>query len=86
MPRLADFARQLGAAQARWAGRVPDLPWLSRHWLDQYLTGRRFPSPLDDVPWGHPAAGAWPEPARPLARQPFGAAASVGVRSPTASA
>jgi hypothetical protein len=35
--RLGAFARQLGAAQARYAGRVPDLPWLSRGWLGQYL-------------------------------------------------
>jgi hypothetical protein len=26
VPRLARFAYELGAAQARWAGRVPDLP------------------------------------------------------------
>jgi hypothetical protein len=37
VPRLARFAYELGAAQARWAGRVPDLPWLSRRWLAQYL-------------------------------------------------
>jgi hypothetical protein len=28
--RLAAFSRQLGAAQARWVGRVPHWPWLSR--------------------------------------------------------
>jgi hypothetical protein len=37
VPRLARFAYELGAAQASWAGRVPDLPWLSRRWLAQYL-------------------------------------------------
>jgi hypothetical protein len=31
--RLARFAYELGAAQARWSGRVPDTPWLSRRWL-----------------------------------------------------
>ncbi|GLY96907.1 phosphotransferase [Actinoplanes sp. NBRC 103695] len=57
--RLAAFARQLGRAQAPFADRVPDLPWLSRHWLAQYLehgpsTSVRL-SP--DEPWTHPL---WP--------------------------
>ncbi|MEV6629858.1 phosphotransferase [Actinoplanes sp. NPDC051470] len=57
--RIAAFARQLGQAQAGWAGRVPAEPWLSRHWLAQYLSA----GPADSVflspasPWRHPL---WP--------------------------
>src|ERR1700734_1140582 len=37
VPRLARFAYELGAAQARWAGRGPDIPWLLGPWLAPYL-------------------------------------------------
>ena len=60
--RLARFAYELGAAQARWAGRVPDTPWLSRRWLAQYLAEgpSRFVR-IGDADWDHPAAAAaWP--------------------------
>lgn len=66
VPRLARFARQLGVAQARWVDRVPDLPWLSRRWLRQYLAegpARRV-TDGDDRNWDHPAAAPWPEWAR----------------------
>jgi Phosphotransferase enzyme family len=57
--RLGEFARQLGAGQARWVDRVPDLPWLSRRWLAQYLAI----GPASAVwisEWNHPVAEAWP--------------------------
>jgi len=60
--RLGRFAHQLGAAQARWVGRVPDEPWLSRGWLGQYLCegpARRL-ADLDDGCWDHPVAAVWP--------------------------
>lgn len=57
---LADFARRLGAAQARWAGRDPGLPWLSRRWLRGYLDAYAAANP-DPVPWEHEAATrVWP--------------------------
>jgi hypothetical protein len=57
--RIAAFARQLGRAQAGWADRVPDLPWLSRHWLAQYLAQGPSTSVWlsPDQPWRHPL---WP--------------------------
>jgi hypothetical protein len=58
--RLAAFAHQLGTGQARWAGRVPAEPWLSRRWLGQYVADRR-PWVPEPVPWGHPAGEVWPE-------------------------
>jgi hypothetical protein len=71
VPRLAVFAHQLGAAQARWAGRVPDLPWLSRRWLAQYL--RNGPSRVvwieGDEHWNHPLAAVWPADVRQRLRQ-----------------
>lgn len=61
VPRLARFAHELGTAQARWAGRVPDTPWLSRGWLEQYLDeGPSHFVRIDDTVWDHPAAGVWP--------------------------
>ena len=61
VPRLARFAYELGAAQARWAGRVPDLPWLSRHWLAQYLTeGPPRLARVADEDWDHPSVAVWP--------------------------
>jgi len=61
VPRLARFAYELGVAQARWAGRVPDLPWLSRGWLAQYLAEGppRF-ARVEDADWDHPSVAAWP--------------------------
>ena len=61
VPRLARFAYELGVAQARWAGRVPDLPWLSRRWLSQYLAeGPPRLTRLDDADWDHPSVVVWP--------------------------
>jgi hypothetical protein len=62
VPRLARFAYELGAGQARWAGRVLDTPWLSRRWLAQYLDAgpSRFVR-VDAADWDHPnVAAAWP--------------------------
>lgn len=62
VPRLARFAYELGAGQARWAGRMPDFPWLSRRWLAQYLDAgpSRFVR-VHPADWDHPAvAAAWP--------------------------
>ena len=70
MPRLARFAYELGAAQARWAGRVPDLPWLSRHWLAQYLTeGPPRLAQVADEDWDHPSVAVWPAELRPRLRR-----------------
>jgi hypothetical protein len=61
VPRLARFARELGAAQARWAGRVPDLPWLSRRWLAQYLAeGPGLMVSIEPADWDHPSVAPWP--------------------------
>nr|WP_275941594.1 phosphotransferase [Planosporangium mesophilum] len=61
VPRLAQFAYRLGAAQAGWVDRVPPLPWLSRRWLAQYLaSGPSRRVSVDDGYWDHPAAEAWP--------------------------
>ena len=68
--RLARFAYELGAAQARWAGRVPDAPWLSRRWLAQYLAegpGRMVT--IDAADWDHPSVAAWPDLLRRRLRQ-----------------
>jgi hypothetical protein len=61
VPRLARFACELGVTQARWAGRVPDLPWLSRRWLEQYLAEGppRF-ARVTDADWDHPSLAVWP--------------------------
>lgn len=72
VPRLAHFARQLGAAQARWVGRVPELPWLSRRWLAQYLDagpGQNVQSDTGDEYWDHPLAAGWPAEVRRRLRQ-----------------
>jgi len=61
VPRLARFAYELGAAQAPWAGHVPDLPWLSRRWLTQYLTeGPPRLTQVADEDWDHPSVAVWP--------------------------
>jgi hypothetical protein len=62
VPELADFVRRLGAGQARWAGRDPGQPWLSRGWLrgylDAYTVAHRDAAA---VPWDHEAAvRTWP--------------------------
>ncbi|MFG1610422.1 phosphotransferase [Actinoplanes sp. NPDC049265] len=68
--RLARFARELGAGQARWAGRVPELPWLSKGWLGQYLTeGPPLSVTIADSDWDHPGITPWPEPVRQRLRQ-----------------
>jgi hypothetical protein len=65
VPRLARFARELGRAQARWAGRVPDLPWLSRRWLAQYVAeAPNWLGPVEPAVWDHPNVAPWPEPLR----------------------
>jgi hypothetical protein len=68
--RLGRFAYELGVAQARWAGRVPDLPWLSRHWLGQYLAEGppRF-ARVDDADWDHPSIAVWPAEVRQRLRR-----------------
>jgi hypothetical protein len=60
---LGDFAHRLGAAQAAWIGRIPDHPWLSRRWLDQYLNRPEILVRWD-VDWSHPLAAIWPAPVR----------------------
>ena len=61
-PRLGRFAYELGVSQARWAGRVPGLPWLSRRWLAQYLAeGPPRVTQVADADWDHPGlAAVWP--------------------------
>lgn len=59
--RIARFAYELGAGQARWAGRVPASEWLSRRWLAQYMAGG--PSRgvyVRDADWDHPRVAVWP--------------------------
>jgi hypothetical protein len=68
--RLARFAYELGAAQARWAGRVPDAPWLSRRWLARYLAEGMAPMvSIDAADWDHPSVAAWPVKVRRRLRQ-----------------
>ncbi|MFJ2633439.1 aminoglycoside phosphotransferase [Streptomyces sp. NPDC087422] len=56
--RLAAFAHGLGFAQARWTGRLPAEPWLSRGWLRQYVESKSLPA---ELPWDLPdAAAVWP--------------------------
>lgn len=70
VPRLARFAYELGAAQARWAGRVPGLPWLSRRWLAQYLAeGPPRVTRVADADWDHPGLAVWPASLRQRLRQ-----------------
>ena len=58
-PELAAFSHALGAAQATWTARLPDLPWLSRRRLRQYVASKPLPARLA---WDHPTAVAvWPE-------------------------
>jgi hypothetical protein len=65
VPRLARFARELGATQARWAGRVPPIGWLSRRWLAQYLAqAPNWVGPVEPAVWDHPNVAPWPEPVR----------------------
>jgi hypothetical protein len=61
VPRIARFAYELGAGQARWAGRVPSSDWLSRCWLAQYLAeGPSLSVDVQDAYWDHPRVAAWP--------------------------
>ncbi|HEY3870230.1 MAG TPA: aminoglycoside phosphotransferase family protein [Actinocrinis sp.] len=62
VPRLARFAYELGAAQARWTGRVPQTEWLSRNWLSQYLTYGPIStvSQVRRADWDHPGVAVWP--------------------------
>jgi hypothetical protein len=70
VPRLARFARELGVAQARWAGRVPDIGWLSRRWLAQYLgEAPNWVGPVPDAAWDHPNVAPWPAPVRDRLRE-----------------
>ncbi len=68
--RLARFAYELGTAQARWAGRVPATPWLSRRWLAQYLAEAAGPTvAIEAADWDHRSLAGWPEPVRRQLRQ-----------------
>jgi hypothetical protein len=68
--RLARFAYELGAAQARWAGRLPDTPWLSRRWLAQYQAEAVGPMVvIEAADWEHPSIAGWPAPVRRQLRQ-----------------
>lgn len=62
--RLGRFGHELGAGQARWAERVPpaaELPWLSRRWLAQYVSGGPHSEVLiDDADWDSSIARVWP--------------------------
>jgi hypothetical protein len=63
--RLARFAHELGVGQARFAGRVPDVPWLSRGWLAQYLAeGPARSVDAREADWAHPGVAVWPAPVR----------------------
>jgi hypothetical protein len=71
--RIARFAYELGAGQARWAGRVPKSPWLSRRWLAQYLAeGPSLSVDVQDADWDHPAVAAWPAQVRQGLRRLWG--------------
>ena len=70
VPRLARFARELGATQARWAGRVPPIGWLSRRWLAQYLAqAPNWLGPVEPAVWDHPSLAPWPGPGRTRLRE-----------------
>jgi hypothetical protein len=70
VPRLARFARELGAAQARWAGGVPATPWLSRRWLTQYIAeAPNWVGPVEPGAWDHPNLAPWPAPVRTRLRE-----------------
>jgi hypothetical protein len=65
VPRLARFAYELGVGQARWVGRVPDHPWLSRRWLAQYSgEGPSRSVRLPEGAWNSEHAAVWPAPVR----------------------
>jgi hypothetical protein len=69
--RIGAFAYHLGLAQAGWAGRVPDLPWLSRGWLRQYLANGPSRSAVesDDAAWSSPLLEEWPAQTRAQLRR-----------------
>jgi hypothetical protein len=70
VPRLARFAHELGVAQARWADRVPDTPWLSRGWLEQYLAEGPIRSVrIEPAYWDHPSVAGWPAKVRDRLRR-----------------
>ncbi len=55
--QLGDLAHRLGTGQARWLGRPPAYPWLSRDWLRGYSGSR----PVSATPdWAHPLVAGWP--------------------------
>jgi hypothetical protein len=85
VPRLARFARELGAAQARWAGRVPVTAWLSRRWLAQYVAeAPNWVSPVDPAAWVHPNVAPWPQPVRTRLRELWACPPTARTRPPPA--
>jgi len=79
--RLGRFAHELGAGQARWVDRVPpaaDLPWLSRRWLAQYVSGGPHSTVLiDDADWDGSIARVWPASTRLALRRLWSSRAAV---------
>ncbi|WP_190276757.1 phosphotransferase [Catenulispora acidiphila] len=79
--RLGRFAYELAAGQARWVERVPppdELPWLSRRWLAQYVSGGPHSKVLiDDTDWDTSIAQVWPTKTRLSLRRLWESRASV---------
>ena len=68
--RLGRFSYELGAGQARWAGRVPGTAWLSRRWLAQYVArARSWLGQVDSASWDHPFLDPWPHRLRDRLRE-----------------
>jgi hypothetical protein len=61
--RLGRFGHELGVGQARWVKRVPpadEVPWLSRRWLAQYVSGGPHSEVhIEDADWDSSIARVW---------------------------